>query len=79
MNESDLDEEEQTTELTLEEAQQTMRENFIINAKEEPWGWEWKYTTAFMMLNQGRPIDFIKKILGVSTPWLRRHKLIENN
>lgn len=53
-----------------------MKANFIKNAKEKPWSWEWKFTMARVLLSQGRSPQFVRKLLGLTYPWMFRHSLL---
>lgn len=64
---------------TPDELSELMKDQMILNAIQRPWGWEWKFLTAYEMIQHGRDIRFVKKMLGLTSPQLRRWGMLDAN
>ncbi len=74
-------------EMTEEEMGEAIKANLVKNAKERPWGWEFKYLSALYMLHElvedhkgrkgRRSIKGVKELLGITYAAMMRWKLIE--
>ena len=78
---------DQPKEMTAEEISEQMKKTIIVNAKDRPWSWEWKFLTALYLL-QGMPlkedgtphrrdIKSVKNMLGITYQTLLRWGFIE--